>query len=64
VLGSDSHIPERVADRFDVALDWLKEAGYQDVSYFLERQRHTITIDDLTRRMNMLAEERVNPMKA
>lgn len=62
VLGSDSHIPERVADRFDGALDWLKQAGYQDVSYFLQRQRHIIPIDDLSHRMNTLTEKRINPL--
>lgn len=44
VLGSDSHTPRRVAEAFDDALDSLEEAGYTDVSHFLNRQRIDLPI--------------------
>lgn len=43
-LGADAHIPERVADKFEAALDSLIEVGYQHVSIFLERKRIEIPI--------------------
>lgn len=46
VLGSDAHKPERVGEHFEDALRILKEAGYSDVSYFLDRQRQTESLDD------------------
>jgi histidinol-phosphatase (PHP family) len=45
VLGADAHIPTRVADGYVTALDLLTGAGYKEVSYFLERKRHTVPID-------------------
>ena len=45
VLGSDSHVPERVSDGFVAALDMLEEAGYDAVSYFLARERHDLPIE-------------------
>lgn len=45
VVGADAHLPERVADRFDEAYDRLSEAGYSEVSYFLNRRRHELPID-------------------
>ena len=45
VVGADAHLPERVADRFDEAYDKLTEAGYSQVSYFLNRERHELPID-------------------
>ena len=47
VLGSDSHIPRRVAADFGDALDSLEAAGYQSVSHFLERKRVDLTIADV-----------------
>lgn len=44
VLGSDAHIPTRVADRFERALDQLAKSGFSHVSYFLDRVRHDVTI--------------------
>lgn len=44
VLGADAHIPTRVADGYVAALDLLTAAGYQEVSYFLERKRHAVPI--------------------
>lgn len=44
VIGSDAHVPTRVADRFGRALDLLEESGFSQVSYFLERNRHDVDI--------------------
>jgi histidinol-phosphatase (PHP family) len=44
VLGADAHIPTRVADGYVAALDLLTAAGYKEVSYFLDRKRHTVPI--------------------
>lgn len=49
VLGSDAHRPERVADHFVLALELLGSVGYQEVSFFLERRRHTLPIADAKR---------------
>ena len=46
VIGADAHVPERVGDRYAAALDLLREAGYADVSFFLDRQRQTVAIQD------------------
>lgn len=44
VIGSDSHTPNRVAENFDLALDNLSDAGYENVSFFRERNRSDIPI--------------------
>jgi len=46
VIGSDSHIPKRVADNFALALINLSEAGYDRVSVFKNRkpQEHMIAV--------------------
>jgi histidinol-phosphatase (PHP family) len=46
VIGADAHVPERVGDRYAAALDLLREAGYAEVSFFLDRQRQTVAIQD------------------
>lgn len=46
VIGSDAHIPKRVGANFQDALQVIRTAGYDDVSYFIDRQRVTISIDD------------------
>ncbi len=46
VLGSDSHVPRRVSADFSYACDLLEEAGYQKVSYFLERKRYDVSLAD------------------
>ena len=46
VIGSDAHVPERVGDGFSQAIDILDSIGYSHVCYFLERQRHDLSIDD------------------
>ncbi len=45
VLGSDAHQPERVGADFRTALDLLAEVGYSSVSYFLDRQRREVPIE-------------------
>ncbi len=47
VLGSDSHVPHRVGDRFASALDQFEEAGYECVSIFRERQRRDLLIEEV-----------------
>ncbi len=44
VLGADAHRPERVGEGYDTALRQLESLGFEDVSYFLERRRHTVPI--------------------
>lgn len=46
VIGADAHRPERVGDRFEEALELLGECGYSHVSYYLERTRHDVLIED------------------
>ncbi len=43
-VGSDAHQPSRVADRYGEALQLLETCGYTQVSFFLERQRHDVSI--------------------
>ncbi|HEX7002570.1 MAG TPA: histidinol-phosphatase [Trueperaceae bacterium] len=45
VVGADAHTPARVADRYLDAYDLLEQAGYSEVSYFLDRERQTLPID-------------------
>ncbi len=47
VLGSDSHEPKRVGIDFDKALQKLQSAGFDTVSYFIDRNRHEVAIDDV-----------------
>lgn len=42
VIGADAHIPERVGDGYSKALRLLQQAGYSEVSYFLDRKRQTV----------------------
>ena len=51
VIGSDAHSPLRVAADWELALDLLRDAGYERVSYFLERSRHDIPLE--TARMSL-----------
>lgn len=44
VLGSDSHRPIRVGSDFEDALDAIEEAGYTEVSHFLNRKRVDLPI--------------------
>ncbi|MEZ5383888.1 MAG: histidinol-phosphatase [Prosthecobacter sp.] len=44
VIGSDAHRAVRVGEHFVTALNKLSEAGYEKVSYFLERKRIDLKI--------------------
>lgn len=44
VIGADAHVPERVGDGYPKALRLLADAGYKEVSFFLNRQRQNVTI--------------------
>lgn len=44
VVGADAHVPERVADGFAKAYGLLEDAGYSDVSMFLDRERFDVPI--------------------
>lgn len=46
VLGSDSHDPDRVGDRFKEALTNLKKIGFKEVCYYKKRKRFFYNIDD------------------
>ena len=45
VIGADAHVPERVGDQYEQALDLLELSGYTHVSYFLDRSRREISIE-------------------
>ena len=46
VIGADAHVPERVGDGYVKALGLLRDAGYGQVSYFVDRRRRDIPIAD------------------
>ncbi len=52
VVNSDAHTPERVASDFDIAFNLLADVGYLEISYFNERKRHNVLIDDARASMN------------
>ncbi len=47
VIGSDSHDAHRVGADFDKALANLQNAGYQRVSYFIDRERYELAISEV-----------------
>lgn len=47
VISSDSHDPHRVGADFDKALDNLQNAGYERVSYFIDRERYELAISEV-----------------
>ena len=46
VLGADAHKPSRTGAEYPRALDLLRAAGYKEVSFFLNRQRQGVPIDE------------------
>lgn len=46
VVGSDAHDPKRVGADFEKAFDALQNVGYQEINFFLKRERQTVTISD------------------
>jgi histidinol-phosphatase (PHP family) len=51
VLGSDSHLPSRVADLFLAALDLLETAGYTEIQVFANRRPQPLDIDSARHRL-------------
>ncbi|MDE2638388.1 MAG: histidinol-phosphatase [Chloroflexota bacterium] len=47
VIGSDSHDAHRVGADFDAALANLRKAGYERVSYFIDRERYELAISEV-----------------
>ncbi len=39
-FGSDAHTPERIADEFDIVKKKLKEIGFKEWAYFINKKRH------------------------
>ncbi len=46
VIGADAHVPERVGDGYVTALHLLRESGYENVSFFIDRKRQDVPIPD------------------
>ena len=46
VIGADAHVPERVGDGYPFALNLLLDAGYSEVSFFIDRKRQDVPIQD------------------
>lgn len=46
VIGADAHVPERVGDGYFEALELLQDAGYSEVSYFIDRKRLNLPIEN------------------
>lgn len=46
VIGADAHRPDRVGDGYAAALRRLETLGLLEVSYFLDRKRHSLSIAD------------------
>ena len=44
VLGADAHNPKRTGDLYPEALETLRQAGYEEVSFFLDRRRQSVPI--------------------
>ncbi|QEF97719.1 Histidinol-phosphatase [Stieleria maiorica] len=45
-LGADAHVPERVGDGYETAMQLLQSVGYTHVNFFTNRQRRSVKIDD------------------
>ena len=44
VVGADAHVPERVGEGFEDALDLLGECGFTHVSFFVDRVRRDVAV--------------------
>jgi len=44
VIGADAHVPQRVGDGYVTALGLLRDAGYSEVSFFMDRKRQDVPI--------------------
>ncbi len=43
-FGSDAHDPDRVADEFGEVQKRLKEIGFKEMHYFVQRQRQSVSL--------------------
>lgn len=43
-FGSDAHSPTRVGESFDQVKQHLKEIGFKEMAYFIQKKRYTISI--------------------
>jgi histidinol-phosphatase (PHP family) len=46
VLGADAHHPQRVGDQYTEGLTILREVGYREISFFLDRKRQSVPIEE------------------
>lgn len=46
VIGADAHIPQRVGAGYRFALNLLQTTGYENVHFFLDRKRQSISINE------------------
>lgn len=46
VIGADAHVARRVGDGYRTALGLLENAGYSEVSFFIDRKRQSIQITE------------------
>jgi histidinol-phosphatase (PHP family) len=46
VIGADAHVAKRVGDGYVAALNLLASVGYEEVSWFIDRKRHSASIAD------------------
>jgi histidinol-phosphatase (PHP family) len=46
VIGADAHVPHRVGDGYETALNLLESAGYTEVNFFIDRKRQTLPLDE------------------
>lgn len=56
VIGADAHVPERVGEGYPEALALLAEAGYDEVTYFVDRQSRHLAITDAAAGLNANSE--------
>jgi histidinol-phosphatase (PHP family) len=45
-LGADAHVPERVSDGYEIAMQTLQSVGYSHVHFFVNRRRQSVAIED------------------
>jgi len=57
VLGADAHVPDRVGDGYLEGLALLLEAGYEKVSFFVDRKRQEVRIEEALNSLGSLEAE-------
>ena len=57
VIGADAHVPERVGADFEDALELLKQCGYDQISFFVDRTRRDVSIDAASASLLKIASE-------